>query len=98
MVEKDKVIEILREVTDPELNIDIWNLGLVYDIKIENEKVTITMSLTSPSCPYGEQLMADVKNQVSGIDGVKEVEIDLTFDPAWSPEKMSEEAKMELGV
>tara|TARA_Y100000310_G_C20623310_1_gene784514 strand:+ start:849 stop:1145 length:297 start_codon:yes stop_codon:yes gene_type:complete len=98
MVEKDKVIEILGNVVDPELNIDIWNLGLIYEITIDNDKITVTMSLTSPTCPYGEQLMADVKNQVSEIEGVNEVEIDLTFEPAWSPEKMSEEAKMELGV
>ena len=98
MVEKDKIIEALKKVTDPELNLDIWSLGLIYDVKIDNEKITIVMTLTSPSCPYGDALMADVKRKVSEVEGVSEAIIEITFDPPWSPEKMSEESRMALGI
>ena len=77
---------------------DIWSLGLVYNIEIEGSKVNILMTFTTPMCPYGPQLMDDVRRQVSAIDGVGEVAIDLTFNPVWSPEKMTEEAKIALGI
>lgn len=98
MIDKNIVIEALKKVSDPELDMDIWSLGLVYDIKIEEKKVIIVMSLTSPSCPYGDALMDDVRRQVSGVQDVGEAEIELTFDPPWGVEKMSEEARMALGV
>ncbi|MEK6983912.1 MAG: metal-sulfur cluster assembly factor [Nanoarchaeota archaeon] len=98
MVEKEKVIEVLKKVYDPEIQYDIWSLGLIYNIEIEGSKVNILMTLTSPMCPYGPMLMDDVRRQVSAIDGVGECVIELTFSPAWNSEKMSEEAKIALGI
>ncbi len=98
MVTKEQVTEVLKKVQDPEIQYDIWSLGLVYNIEIENRKVKILMTFTSPMCPYGPALMDDVKRQVSAIDGVGEVEIELTFSPPWGPDKISEEAKIGLGI
>lgn len=98
MANKEQVIETLKKVYDPEIQYDIYSLGLIYDVGIEGNKVKILMTLTSPMCPYGPQLMDDVRRQVSAIDGVGEVELELTFSPAWSPDKMTEEAKIALGI
>ncbi|MBS3114865.1 DUF59 domain-containing protein [Candidatus Woesearchaeota archaeon] len=98
MVDKEQVIEVLKKVQDPEIQYDIWSLGLVYNIEIEGSKVKILMTFTTPMCPYGPVLMDDVRRQVSAIDGVGEVMIELTFSPAWSPERMTEEAKIALGI
>lgn len=91
---KEQAIEALKKVMDPELAIDIWTLGLIYDIKIEKDKVTIAMTFTNPLCPYGPQLAADTKNELKKI-GFKTVEIEFTFNPPWKP---SEEVKMLLGL
>ena len=98
MVDKEQVIEVLKKVQDPEIQYDIWSLGLVYNIEIEGSKVKILMTFTTPMCPYGPVLMDDVRRQVSAIDGVGEVAIELTFTPAWNPDKMTEEAKIALGI
>ena len=98
MVEKENVIEVLKKVYDPEIQLDIWSLGLVYNIEIQGKKVKVIMTFTSPMCPYGPALLDDVRRQISAIDGVGEVEIELTFNPVWGPEKMTEEARMALGI
>ena len=98
MVSKEEVIEVLKKVNDPEIQYDIWSLGLVYGIDIDGKKIKITMTFTSPMCPYGPVLMDDVRRQVSAIEGVGEVEVEITFSPPWGPEKMSEEAKIGLGI
>ena len=98
MADKEQVIEVLKKVMDPEIQYDIWSLGLVYNIEIEGNKIKILMTFTSPMCPYGPALMDDVRRQISAIDGVGEVVIDLTFSPVWGPDKMSEEARLALGV
>ena len=98
MVGKEQVIEVLKKVNDPEIQLDIWSLGLVYNVELENNKVKILMTFTSPMCPYGPALMDDVRRQISAIDGVGEVVIELTFNPVWGPEKMTEEAKIALGI
>ena len=98
MATKEQVKEILKKINDPEIEIDVWSLGLIYNIEIENKKVTILMTFTSPMCPYGPALMDDIRRQISAIDGVGEVQIDLTFSPVWGPDKISEEAKMALGI
>ena len=98
MVEKEQVIEVLKKVNDPEIQYDIWSLGLVYNVEIEGNKVKILMTFTSPMCPYGPMLMDDVRRQVSAIEGVGEVEVEITFTPPWGPDKMSEEAKIGLGI
>ena len=98
MVNKEQVIEVLKKVYDPEIQFDIWSLGLVYNIEIEGNKVNILMTFTSPMCPYGPALLDDVRRQVSAISGVGEVEVEITFNPVWSPDKMSEEARIALGI
>ena len=98
MVEKEPIIEILKKVLDPEIQLDVWSLGLIYDIVIDNNKVKVVMSLTSPMCPYGPQLMDDIRRNVASVNGVGEVTIELTFTPPWGPDKMTEEAKIALGI
>ena len=98
MVEKEQVIETLEKVMDPEINYDVWSLGLIYNIDIEGSKVKILMTFTTPMCPYGPALMDDIRRNVSAVDGVGEVEIELTFNPVWGPDKKTEEAKIALGI
>lgn len=98
MVEKEQVMEVLKKIQDPEIQYDIWSLGLIYNVGIEGNKVHILMTLTSPMCPYGPALMDEIRRQVSAVEGVGEVALELTFSPAWNPEKMSEEAKIALGI
>jgi len=97
MATKEQVIETLKKVYDPEIQYDIWGLGLIYNIEIEGSKVKILMTFTTPMCPYGPALLDDVRRQVSAIDGVGEVDVELTFNPVWGTDKMSEEARMALG-
>ncbi len=85
---EEKILEILKSVKDPELKLDVVFLGLVRDIKInEANKVTLTMTLTSPACPYASEFLNEVKNRVNQIDGVNEVDIKLSFSPPWEPPK-----------
>ena len=98
MVDKEDIIEVLKKIYDPEIQYDIWSLGLIYDIKIDRKKINIIMTFTSPMCPYGPVLLDDVRRQVCAVEGVGEVEIDLTFSPPWSPDKMTEDARMALGI
>jgi len=98
MPEKQEITEILKKVIDPELALDIISLGLVYDIKIDGNKVTVLMTLTSPVCPFGPELMNDVKRHACSVEGVKECEIELTFSPPWGHDKMTEDAKIALGI
>ena len=98
MVNKEQVIGVLKKVYDPEIQFDIWSLGLVYNIDIEGSKVKILMTFTSPMCPYGPALLDDVRRHVSSIEGVTEVEVEITFTPVWGPDKMTEEARMGLGI
>ena len=92
---REKVIEALRQVKDPELNLDIWTLGLVYDIKIYERQLMIRMTFTTIFCPYGPALVADVKQQLNKISGTKKVEVQVVFEPPWKP---SEELRAMLGV
>ena len=94
----EKIVEILHTIYDPEIPVDIYELGLVYDVFInENRDVRILMTLTSPNCPVVEVLPMEVQEKVKTIDEINEVEVELTFDPPWSQDMMSEEAKLELG-
>jgi metal-sulfur cluster biosynthetic enzyme len=92
-----EVIEALRQVEDPELGMDIVELGLFYDAAIDGENVKITFSLTSMGCPVGPMIQEEIERVVREIPGVGEVESELTFDPPWTPERMSEDAKFILG-
>ena len=96
MVTEDLVRETLKTVYDPELGVDIMNLGMIYDVKIEDEgkKVTITMTLTTLGCPLYEELNGEIRDKVGSISGVEDVDVKLVFDPPWTPEFMSEEAKL----
>ncbi len=93
----DKVKEKLKEVIDPELGIDIVDLGLIYNIEENDGNVNIIMTLTTPGCPMMAMLDREVVRKVKEVEGVKKVKVEITFDPAWTPEKMSKEAKDKLG-
>ena len=95
----EKIIKIIKTIYDPEIPVDIYELGLIYDIMVnENYDVKIIMTLTSPNCPVAETLPVDVKDKVKTVTGVNDVEVDITFEPAWSQDLMSDEAKLELGI
>jgi len=91
MVLEQEVRDALKQVFDPELGLNIIELGLVYEIRIEEKSVWIKMTFTSPACPVGPMILASVKEAVSALEGVKDVEIELTFNPMWGPERASEE-------
>ena len=95
---KEKVVEALKSVYDPEIPVDIYELGLIYEINVfPMNNIHILMTLTSPSCPSAEELPGDAERAVRGIEGVNDVQIELTFDPPYTQEMMSEAAKLELG-
>ncbi len=95
---RDKIEDALRTVFDPEIPVNIMELGLVYDIKIEEGgDVQIIMTLTAPACPAAGEIIFDVQSKVQAIEGVSDAHVQLTFDPPWSKEMMSEEARLELG-
>jgi metal-sulfur cluster biosynthetic enzyme len=96
-VTKDDVVEALRQVEDPELGMDIVDLGLLYDVDVTGSKVKVTHSLTSMGCPAGPMIQEDIHRVASELPGVDDVEIELTWDPPWTPDKMSEDAKFILG-
>ena len=96
-VMKDDVIEALRGVEDPELGMDIVDLGLLYDVDVAGSKVKVTHSLTSMGCPAGPMIQEDIYRAASELPGVEDVEIELTWDPPWTPDKMSDDAKFILG-
>jgi len=93
----DEVTEALTNVIDPELGLDFVELGLVYDVAVEEGTVKVTFTLTSPGCPIGPQVDEQMREFVGELDGVDEVIPTMTFSPAWTPEKMSEDAKFALG-
>lgn len=95
----EKIVEIIKTIYDPEIPIDIYELGLIYDVFVnEDYDVKILMTLTSPNCPVAETLPVEVEEKVKSIDAVKGAEVEITFDPPWSQDLMSEEAKLELGL
>jgi FeS assembly SUF system protein len=98
MTLRDRIEEVLRTVYDPEIPVNILELGLVYEIRIgENNRIGITMTLTAPGCPVAGDIIREVDEKVRNIDGVSDVDVTLTFDPPWNKEMMSEEARLELG-
>ncbi len=95
---QNKVIAMLKTIYDPEIPVDIYELGLVYNIGLNDDRsVTIMMTLTSPSCPVAETLPPDVENKVASIEGVNGCKVEITWDPPWDKSMMSEEAQLELG-
>ena len=98
MPTRDEVFDALRVVEDPELGMDIVDLGLVYDVEVEGPKVHVTFSLTSMGCPVGPMIEQQIAETVAEMPGVEEVEPELTWDPPWTPDKMSDDAKFILGI
>ncbi len=97
MVTEKQVRQALKNVYDPEISINIQDLGLVYNVEIEGSTVHIDMTLTSPGCPIGPQIIESAQREVGALQGVEEVDVQLVWSPLWSPEMMSEEARDELG-
>jgi len=95
----EKIVKVLKTVYDPEIPVDIYELGLIYDVFVnEDLEVKILMTLTTPNCPVAETLPLEVEDKVKSIKIVKDAEVEITFDPPWTQELMSEEAKLELGM
>ena len=97
MATVDEVTDALRDVIDPELGLDFVELGLIYEVEVQDGTVRVTYTLTSPGCPIGPQVSEQIEEFVSELDGVDEVQPTMTFSPPWTPERMSEDAKFALG-
>ncbi len=95
---EDKIVTMLKTIYDPEIPVDIYELGLIYEVKIDKENnVAIDMTLTSPNCPVAESLPKEVEDKVASVEGVTSAKVNIVFDPSWDKDMMSEEAKLELG-
>ena len=95
----EKIVKVLKSIFDPEIPVDIYELGLIYDVMVnEDAEVKILMTLTTPNCPVAETLPLEVEEKIKSIALVKDAEVEITFDPPWSQELMSEEAKLALGM
>ena len=103
-VKESQVIDILKQCYDPELPVDLWNLGLIYNIQIQesydgkSSDVNIVMSLTTPGCTMGQQMSFDIKNKLEALDEVSQAFVEVTFDPPWNPEMITSEAREKLGL
>ena len=95
---EDRIVEVLKTVYDPEIPVNIYDLGLVYNIDFKDDGVLdVDMTLTAPNCPMGDYIMEDVRQKLEGIDTVKHANVNLVFDPVWDQSMMSDEAKVDLG-
>ena len=96
---EDQIIKVLRQIYDPEIPVNIYDLGLIYELDVDDDNhVKIVMTLTAPNCPVADDIIAEVQHTVEDVDGVKEVNLKLTFDPPWDESNLTEEAKLELGL
>ena len=95
---KEKVIAEIRKIYDPEIPVNIYELGLIYNVKVEKNIAKIIMTLTSPNCPVAESLPKDVKDSAMQVEGIENVDLDLVFEPPWNKDMMSESAKLELNL
>jgi metal-sulfur cluster biosynthetic enzyme len=98
MVTKQEVMKVLKKCYDPEIGINLVDLGLIYDVQINKDKVNIKMTLTSPGCPMHSFMINDVEENVKKLKGVKEVKIELVWNPPWNPDRMSKEVRKKLGI
>jgi FeS assembly SUF system protein len=98
MTLKEKVIEEIRKIYDPELPVNIYELGLIYDVHVENNNAKIKMTLTTPNCPVAESLPKEVKDGAMQVEGIENVDLELVWDPPWNKDMMSEAAKLELNL
>lgn len=94
---EEEVLRMLKTVFDPEIPVNVYDLGLIYKIDIQDSICTIDMTLTAPNCPAADFLVEDIRQKVSSVEGIKEVQVNLVFEPEWTKDMMSEEAKLELG-
>ncbi len=95
----ESIVKVLKTIYDPEIPVDIYELGLIYDVMVSTDfDVKILMTLTSPNCPVAESLPREVEEKVKKIEHIRDAEVEITFDPPWSKDLMSEEAKLELGM
>ena len=95
---REQVIAEIRKIYDPEIPVNIYELGLIYDVKVKEDVVKIIMTLTSPNCPVAESLPKDVKDSAMQVEGIEKVDLDLVFEPPWEKSMMSEAAKLELNL
>ena len=96
---KDQIINEIKKIYDPEIPVNIYELGLIYDIKVENKNIAkVKMTLTSPNCPVAESLPKEVKDSIMQVEGIDKVDLDLVWDPPWDKTMMSESAKLELNL
>ena len=98
MLDQDTIYSALKQVHDPEVGINIVDMGLIYGLEIEDSKVGVFMTLTSPACPAGPQILGQIDTKVRELDGVEDVDVNVVWSPPWTPDMLSDEAKDELGI
>jgi len=98
LVTMEEIVKALKECYDPEIPVNVWDLGLIYDVSVDAEKVHVKMTLTAPGCPMHTFISQEVKEKLQSISGVKEANVEVVWDPPWSPDKMSPQAKAQLGI
>ena len=98
MVTMEDIMKALKECYDPEIPVNVWDLGLIYDVAVDDDKVHVKMTLTAPGCPMHSFISQEVKEKLQTVSGVKEATVEVVWDPPWSPDKMSQEAKTQLGM
>ena len=94
----EEIVKALKECYDPEIPVNVWDLGLIYDVAVDGEKVHVKMTLTAPGCPMHSFISQEIKEKLQSISGVKEATVEVVWDPPWSPDKMSPDAKVQLGI
>lgn len=94
----EDIVKALKECYDPEIPVNVWDLGLIYNVNVDGEKVHVKMTLTAPGCPMHTFISREVKEKLQSISGVKEATVEVVWDPPWSPDKMNPEAKAQLGI
>jgi FeS assembly SUF system protein len=98
LVTMEDIVKALKECYDPEIPVNVWDLGLIYDVNVDGEKVHVKMTLTAPGCPMHTFISREVKEKLQSISGVKEATVEVVWDPPWSPDKMNPDAKAQLGI
>jgi len=94
----EEIVQALKECYDPEIPVNVWDLGLIYDVNVDADKVHVKMTLTAPGCPMHTFISEEVKSRLKSISGVKEATVEVVWDPPWNPDRMSKEAKAQLGI
>jgi FeS assembly SUF system protein len=98
LVTMEDIVKALKECYDPEIPVNVWDLGLIYDVNVDGDKVHVKMTLTAPGCPMHSFISKEVREKIQSVSGVKEASVEVVWDPPWSPDKMSPEARVQLGI